>query len=90
MKKSSTPEEMSELEEEPDQRWQERQMPCMQRSIKMKLVLIGAALLAIMQSAVLCLFTGAFLPLLLTIVAVPLFYKGMCLYLDKSDASSQN
>jgi hypothetical protein len=81
---------MSEPEEEPDQRWQERQMRCLHSSTKVKLVLIGAALLAIMQTAVLCLFTGAFLPLLLTIVAVPLFYKGMCLYLDKWDASSQN
>jgi len=87
-RKSKVPEEVSEPVEEPDQRRQDMQMQCLLRNEKIRLVIIGVALLAIILSAVLFLFTRSVLPLFVTIVVVPLFYRRVGTYLEKSEASA--
>lgn len=56
---------------------------------KIRLVIIGVALLAIILSAVYFLFTRSIVPLFVTIVVVPLFYRCVDVYLDKSEASAR-
>lgn len=87
-RKSKAPEEVSEPVEEPDQRRQDMHMQRLLRNEKIRLVIIGVALLAIILSAVLFLFTRSILPLFVTIVVVPLFYRRVGMYLDKSEASA--
>ena len=73
--KSKTPEEGSELVEEADQRSQDMHMQRLLRNERIRLVIIGLGLLAIILSAVLFLFTGLIVALFVTIVIVPLFYR---------------
>ncbi len=87
--KSNEPEEVSEPVEEPDQRRQEMQMRHLPRNEKIRLVIIGVALLVIVSSAVLFLFTRSIVPLFVTIVVAPLFYRCVDVYLDKSEASAR-
>ena len=84
--KSNTPEEGSELVEEADQRSQDMQMQRLLRNERIRLVIIGIGLLAIILSAVLFLFKGSIVTLFVTIVVVPLFYRCVDVYLDKSEA----
>ena len=86
--KSITPEEVSEFVEEPDQRSQDTHMQCLLRNEKIRLVIIVVGLLAIILSAVLFLFARSIVALFVTIVVVPLFYKCVNVYLDKSEASA--
>ena len=58
--KSNTPKEGSELVEEADQRSQEIHMRRLLRNERIRLVIIGLGLLAIILSAVLFLFTGIY------------------------------
>lgn len=83
---STTPEEGSDLVEEPDQRFQDTRIMHLLRNERIRLVIIGIGLLAIILSAVLFLFTGAIVALFVTIVVVPLFYRCVDVYLDKSEA----
>jgi hypothetical protein len=84
--KSKTPGEGSELVEEPDLRRQDMHMQHLLRHERIRLVIIGVALLAIIPSAVFFLFTRSIGPLFITIVVVPLFYKCVDVYLDKLEA----
>jgi hypothetical protein len=84
--KSNTPEEGSELVEEPDQRSQDTHMQRLLRNERIRLAIIGIGLLAIILSAVLFLFTGSIVALFVTIVVVPLCYRCVDVYLDKSEA----
>jgi uncharacterized membrane protein len=52
-------------------------------------VIIGLGLLMIILSAVLFLFTGFIVALFATIVVVPLFYRGVDVYLDTFEASTR-
>ena len=87
--KSKTPKERSELVEEADQRSQDIHMQRLLRNERIRLVIIGLGLLAIILSAVLFLFTGSIVALFLTIVIVPLFYRCVDIYLDTSEASAR-
>ena len=87
--KSNAPEEVSEPIEEPDQRRQDMQMRHLPRNEKIRLVIIGVALLVVILGAVLFLFTRSIVPLFVTIVVVPLFYRCVDVYLDKSEASER-
>lgn len=84
--KSNTPEEGSRLVEEPDQRRQEMLVQREQGNERIRLVIIGIGLLAIILSAVLFLFTGSIVALFIAIVVVPLFYKCVDVYLNKTEA----
>jgi hypothetical protein len=87
--KSNTPEEGSELVEEADQRSQDTYLQRLLRNERIRLVIIGIGLLAIILSTVLFLFTGSIVVLFVTIVVVPLFYRSVDVYLGKSEASSR-
>jgi len=84
--KSNTPEEGSELVEEADQRSQDTYLQRLLLNERIRLVIIGLGLLAIILSAVCFLFTGSIIALFVTIVVVPLFYRGVNVYLDKLEA----
>ena len=86
-RKSKAPEEVSEPVEEPDQRRQAMHMQRLLREEKIRLFIIGVALLVIILSAVSFLFTRSIVPLFVTIVVAPLFYRCVDMYLDKSEAS---
>ena len=81
--KSTTPEEGSELVEEPDQRSRDMHIQRLLRNERIRLVIIGIGFLAIILSAVLFLFTRSIVALFVTIVVVPLFYRCVDVYLDK-------
>ena len=83
---SNTPEEGSGLGEEADQRSQDTHMQRLLRNERIRLVIICIGLLAIILSAILYLFTGSIVALFVTIVIVPLFYRGVDVYLGKSEA----
>ena len=87
--KSNIPEEGSELIEEPDQRSQDTHMQRLLRNERIRLVIIGIGFLAIILSAVLFLFTRSIVALFVTIVVVPLFYRCVDMFLDKSEASAR-
>lgn len=84
--KNNMPEEGSELVEEPDQRRQDTHMQRLLRNERIRLVVIGIGLLAIILSVVIFLFTGSIVALFVTIVVVPLFYECVDVYLNKSVA----
>jgi hypothetical protein len=86
-RKSKAPEEVSEPVEEPVQRRQDMHMQRLLRNEKIRLVIIGVALLVIILSAIPFLFTRSIVPLFVTIVVAPLFYRCVDMYLDKSEAS---
>jgi hypothetical protein len=87
--KSNEPEEGRKPVEEPDQRWQDMHMQRWRRNERIRVVMIGVALLVIVLSAVLFLFTRSIVPLFVTIVVAPLFYRCVDVYLDKSEASAR-
>jgi hypothetical protein len=87
--KSNTPDEGSVLVVEADQRSQDTHMQRLLRNERIRLVIIGIGLLAIILSAVLFLFTGSVVALFVTIVVVLLFYRCVDVYLDKSEASAR-
>jgi len=87
--KSNEPEEGRKPVEEPDQRRQDMHMQRWRRNERIRLVIIGVALLVIVLSAVLFLFTRSIVPLFVTIVVAPLFYRCVDVYLDKSEASAR-
>lgn len=85
----NTPEEGSELVEEPDQRRQEMLVQHELINERIRFVIICVALIAIILSAVLFLFTRTIVPLFIAIVVIPLLYRGVDMYLDKSEASTR-
>ena len=87
--RSKTPEEGSERVEEADQRGQNTHMQLLLRNERIRLLIIGIGLLSISLSSVLFLFTGSIVALFVTIVVVPLFYRCVDVYLDKSEASAR-
>ena len=87
--KSKMPEEGSELVEEADQRSQDSHMRRLLRNERIRLVIIGLGLLAILLSAVLFLFTGTVVALFVTILVVPLCYRCVDVYLDSSESSTR-
>jgi hypothetical protein len=78
----SSPEERGEPEEEPEQRWRRRQKERLLRNEKIKLLIIGIGLLALLLSFLLFLYTGNFLPLFGTIVIVYPFCRWLDAYPD--------
>ena len=86
---NNTSDEGNELVEEPDQQRQEILVQCEQRNERIRLVIIGVALIAIILSAILFLFTRSIVPLFGTIVVVSLFYWCVDVYLKKSEVPAQ-
>src|SRR5258707_5651983 len=80
--KSNAPEEVSEPVEEPDQRRQDMQMQRWRHNEKIRLVIIGVALLALILSFLVFLFSGTVLPIFVTMVVVYLCYRCVDVYLD--------
>ena len=87
--RSNAPEEMSEPEEEPDQRWRKRQKERLLRDEKIKLIIICIGLLALLLSFLLFLYTGNFLPLFGAIVIAYPFCRWLDADLDTSETSQQ-
>ncbi|HKV00680.1 MAG TPA: hypothetical protein VJQ26_01070 [Ktedonobacteraceae bacterium] len=87
--KSNALEEVSELVEEPDQRRQDMQVRHWRRNERIRLVIIGVALLALILSFLVFLFSGTVLPIFVTMVVVYLCYRCVDVYLDKSEASAR-
>src|SRR5258708_7738300 len=87
--KSNAPEEVSEPVEEPDQRRQDVQMQRWRRNERIRVVMIGVALLALILSFLVFLFSGTVLPIFVTTVVVYLCYRCVDVYLDKSEASAR-
>ena len=85
----SSPEERSEPEEEPDQRWRKRQIECLLRDEKIKLIIICIGLLALLVSFLLFLYTGNFLPLFGAVVIAYPFCRWLDADLDTSETSQQ-
>ena len=73
-------EEMGDPAEEPDQRWQDMQR--LPQHERIRLILLGFGLLALVVCFLLDLFTGAFLPLFVVIVVVYLGYRRIDAWLD--------
>ena len=80
-------EEMGDPVAEPDQRWQDLQLQCLLRNEKIRLIIIGAALLAMILSFLVFLRTGTILPLFVTMVAAFLGYRRIDRRLDTSERS---
>lgn len=80
-------EEMGGPIDEPDQRWQDLQLQCLLRNEKIRLVIIGAALLAMILSFLVFLRTGNVLPLFVTMVVAFLGYRRIDKRLDTSERS---
>jgi hypothetical protein len=78
----SSPEESNSPEEEPEQRWQRKQKERLLRNEKIKLLIIGIGLLALLVSFLFFLYTGNFLPLFGTIVIVYPFCRWLAAYPD--------
>jgi hypothetical protein len=76
-------EEVSDALEEPDQRRQDRDRPCLPRNEQIRLIVLGLALLALLVGFLLDFITGAILPLFGTIVVVFLGYRRLDAWLDR-------
>lgn len=85
--RSNSPEEGSEPVEEPDQRRQDGHMQCWGRNEKIRLVILGVGLLAMILSFLVFLRMGTVFPLFVTIVVVYLCYRRIDRYLDTSERS---
>ena len=85
--RSNSPEEGSEPVEEPDQRRQDGHMQRLGQNEKIRLVILGVALLAMILSFLVFLRTGTVLPLFVTMVVVYLCYRRINRYLDTSERS---
>jgi len=85
---NSSPEDGSEPVEEPDQQRQDMQMRHLLRDEKIRCVMIGIALFAIILSGVLFLLTKSIVPLFGTIVGIPLLYRCVDVYLDRLETSA--
>ena len=70
------------------ERSQDTQMQHLLRNERLRMVMIGIGLLAIILSAVFYLFTGSSGAIFVTIVVVPLFYWCVDVYLGKLKASA--
>ncbi len=80
--KNERSEEVSDALEEPDQRRQDRDTPCLPRNEQIRLIVLGLALLALLVGFLLDFITGAILPLFGTIVVVFLGYRRLDAWLD--------
>ena len=80
-------EEMSALSEEPPQRRTAAEAPCLPRNEKIRLVVLGLLLLALMAGFLLFLFSGTALPLFGTVVVAFLGYRRIDARLDASERS---
>ena len=85
----SSPEETSEPEEEPDQRWRRRRIECLLRNEKIRLIIICIGLLALLVSFLLFLSTGNVLPLFVTIVIAYPFCRWLSASLDTAATSQR-
>jgi len=77
--------ELGDPVDEPDQRWQD--LHCLLQNEKIRLVIIGAALLAMILSFLVFLRAGTVLPLFVTMVVVFLGYRRIDRYLGTSERS---
>src|SRR5258708_20861259 len=75
-------EEGSDLAEEPDQRRQDRDITCLPRNEKIRLIIQGLGLLGLLAGFLLFLFSGTVLPLFGTMVIVVLGYRRIYPCLD--------
>ena len=80
-------EEIGDPIDEPDQQWQDLQLQCLLRNEKIRLVIIGMALLAMILSFLVFLRTGTVLPLFVTMVVAFLGYRRIDRRLDTSERS---
>ena|ERR1700719_1284881 len=78
-------EEMSALSEEPPQRRIAGEAPYLSRNEKIRLVILGSSLLALMVGFLLFLFSGTALPLFGTVVVAFLGYRHIDARLDASE-----
>jgi hypothetical protein len=85
--RSNLPEEGSEPVEEPNQRRQDGHIQRRGPNEKIRLVILGVALLAMILSFLVFLRTGTVLPLFVTMVVVYLCYRRIDRYLDTSERS---
>ena len=76
-------EEMGDPSEEPDQRWRDPRMQCLLRNERIRLLLLGIGLLALLTGLLLDLFAGTILPLFATMVVVYLGYRRLDAWLDR-------
>jgi uncharacterized protein involved in cysteine biosynthesis len=85
--KSNEPEEGRKPVEEPDQRRQDMHMQRWRRNERIRVVMIGVALLALILSFLVFLFSGTVLPMFVTMVVVYLCYRYIDRHLDTSERS---
>ncbi len=86
----SRSEEMSDQPEEPDQRRQARDTPCLTLHEKIRLVALSLGLLALFTGFLFFLFSGAIFPLLAAVVVVFLGYRQIDSRLDAAERSGQD
>lgn len=77
----------SDLLEEPPQRWRAGEALCLPRNEKIRLVILGSSLLALLVGFLLFLFSGTALPLFGTMVVAFLGYRYTDARLDTSERS---
>jgi len=80
-------EEMSALSEEPPQRWIAGEAPCLPRNERIRLVILGLGLLALLVGFLLYLFSRTVLPLFGTVVVAFLGYRRLDAWLDAEEWS---
>jgi hypothetical protein len=80
-------EEVSALPEEPPQRWRAGEAPCLSHNERIRLVILGLGLLALLMGFLLFLFSGIVLPLFGTMVTTFLGYRYIDARLDTSERS---
>ena len=80
-------EKVGDLVEEPGQRRQDRDIPCLPRNEKIRLIIQGLGLLVLLAGFLLFLFSGTVLPLFGTMVIVLLGYRRIDAWLDAAGRS---
>src|SRR5215469_7588345 len=73
--------------EEPDQRWQDRDIACLSRNEKIRLIIQGLGLLVLLAGFLFFLSSGTVLPLFGTMVIVLLGYRRIDAWLDAAGRS---
>jgi hypothetical protein len=80
-------EEMSALSEEPPQRWRAGEAPYLPRNERIRLIVLGLGILALLAGFLLFLFSATVLPLFGTMVVAFLGYRRLDAWLDTDERS---
>jgi len=83
-------EEVVDPVDEPDQRWQDLQLQCLLRNEKIRLAIIGMALIGLILSFLVFLRAGTVLPLFVTMVVAYLGYRCIDAWLDAARVRSSH